>query len=199
MIHTIKGIVAAQQELQLTVDVGAIGLAVTVPSSVQTEVGKPISLHAYMHWNQEQGPSLFGFESELDKTVFLLIIGCSGIGPKLGIAILGQLGGPAFVKAVEEGNEKMLSSISGVGAKKAEQLIVQLKHKVAKLVKSGVQFEGAALIQEMHSVAEVLQSLNYSRREIDGAIDRLKELQDGSPVPFDRLLRQALSFLSKKA
>jgi Holliday junction DNA helicase RuvA len=199
MIQTISGVVTAQQESLLTVDVGTLGLGVSVPSSVHVTVGQPIALFAYMHWNQENGPSLFGFQTELDKTVFLLIISCSGIGPKIAMAILGQIGGPAFVQAVQDGNEKLLSSISGIGGKKAEQIIVHLKHKVTKLLKSGVQFEGAAQISEIHNVSEVLQSLNYSRREIDAAVDWLRDQQDGVQVPFDTLLRRALSFLSKKA
>lgn len=198
MIQTISGVVTAQQEMLLTVDIGVMGLGVSVPACVQVVVGQPISLFAYMHWNQENGPSLFGFQTELDKTVFLLIISCSGIGPKIAMAILGQLGGPAFVQAVQEGNESALSSISGIGAKKAEQIIVHLKHKVTKLLKSGMQFEGAAQISELHNVAQVLQSLNYSRREIDVAVDWLRDQHDGSQVAFDALLRRALSFLSKK-
>lgn len=198
MIQTISGVVTAQQESLLTVDVGTMGLGVTVPTSTEVAVGKPIALFVYMHWNQEQGPSLFGFATELDKTVFLLIISCSGIGPKLAMAVISQLGGSVFVQAVEQGDEKLLSSISGVGAKKAEQMIVQLKHKVAKLIKAGVKFEGAAHISEIHNVSQVLQSLNYSRREIDVAIDWLRDQQDGTQVPFDTLLRRALSYLSKK-
>lgn len=199
MIQTISGVVTAQQESLLTVDVGSLGLGVSVPACLQVTIGQPVTLHAYLHWNQEQGPSLFGFQTELDKTVFLLIISCSGIGPKIAMAVLGSIGGAAFVQAVHEGNIKVLSSISGIGEKKAEQIIVQLKHKVTKLLKSGVQFEGAAQISELHNVSEVLQSLNYSRREIDSAIDWLRDQHDGSHVAFDALLRRALSFLSKKA
>lgn len=198
MIQTISGTVTAQYESLLTIDIGPMGLGVTVPANMQIVIGQPIALFAYMHWNQEQGPSIFGFQTELDKTVFLMIISCSGIGPKLAMAILSQLGGSVFIRAVEQGDEKLLSSISGVGAKKAEQLIVQLKHKVAKLIKSGVKFEGAAHISEIHNVSEVLQSLNYSRREIDVAVDWLRDQHDGSQIPFDTLLRRALSFLAKK-
>lgn len=199
MIQTIVGTVTARQEGVLTVDIGALGLAVAVPSSLDVSVGAVVQLFAHMHWNQEQGPSLFGFRTELDKTVFLLIIGCAGIGPKIAMAILGQLGGASFLQAIVEENEATLSAISGIGAKKAEQMIVQLKHKVSKLVKAGVSFEGAAQIGPVHDITQVLQSLNYSRREIDTAMDWLRDQQEGFTLPFDTLLRRALSFLSKKS
>ena len=91
-------------------------------------------MQTYMHWNQDNGPTLYGFNSILEKTVFLLIISCSGIGPKIGLAVLHHLEPATFVQAIIEENIKVLSSISGIGAKKAEQICVALKHKVAKLL-----------------------------------------------------------------
>jgi Holliday junction DNA helicase RuvA len=199
MIQTIAGTVTARQEGLLTVDIGALGLAVAVPSSLDVAVGTAVELFAHMHWNQEQGPALFGFKTELDRTVFQLIIGCAGIGPKIAMAILGQLGGAAFLQAIAEEHEAVLSGVSGIGAKKAEQMIVQLKHKVSKLMKSGVTFEGAAQLGPIQDITQVLQSLNYSRREIDTAMDWLRDQQEGLTLPFDTLLRRALSFLSKRS
>lgn len=199
MINTISGKVLAQNDAMLTIDVQGIGFGVGIPATMHAAVGQEMSLFVHMHWNQENGPSLYGFEKELDKTVFLLIISCSGIGPKIAMAALAQLGGAGFVQAVQQGDDKMLSKISGIGAKKAEQMIVQLKHKVAKLMQSGVQFEGAEHIADLHNVTEVLQSLNYSRREIDAAVNWLQEQNKGNQIPFDKMVRQALSFLAKKA
>lgn len=198
MIETIKGVVTSRQDSLLTVDIGFVSFGVIVPTNMQTAQGQTISLYAYMHWNQEQGPSLFGFEHELDKIVFLLIISCSGIGPKLAMAIISQLGGSAVLHAIEQGDEKLLSSVSGVGVKKAEQIVIQLKHKVAKLYKSGITLKDDMHIPEMHTVSEALQSLNYSRREIDTALNWLRDQQQSQQMPFDTLLRRALSFLSKK-
>jgi Holliday junction DNA helicase RuvA len=198
MINTITGKIVAHNDGATTINVAGIGFAVGVPTSMKVAVGQDMTMHIHMHWNQENGPSLYGFANEMDKTVFLLIISCSGIGPKIAMAALAQLGGAGFVAAVQEGNDKMLSKISGIGAKKAEQMIVQLKHKVAKLLSSGVEFEGAEHIAELHNVTEVLQSLNYSRKEIDAAVNWLQDQNKGTVVPFDKMVRQALSFLAKK-
>ncbi len=199
MLNTISGTITAYEDGLVTIDTGLLGFGVTVPSTTQCIIGNKIKLFVHMHWHPEQGPSLYGFSKELDKTVFLLIISCSGIGPKIALAALGQLGGSAFVQAVQQGDQAVLSKISGIGAKKAEQMIVQLKHKVTKLLGSGVQFEGAEHIMDLHNVSEVLSSLNYSRSEVNNALSWLKEQNKGSEVPFDKLVRQALSFLAKKA
>lgn len=198
MIDSISGKVTAQNESHITVSVGPLGFCVSIPSTMHVAIGQEVDLFLYMHWNQEQGPSLYGFATELDKTVFLLITSCSGVGPKIAMAALAQLGGAAFVQAVQQADDKTLSKISGIGAKKAEQMVVQLKHKVAKLLKSGVQFEGAEHISDIHNVSEVLHSLNYSRNEIDAAMKWLQGQNKGTQVPFDKLVRQALSFLAKR-
>ncbi len=199
MFNTISGTITSCDGGLVTIDTGLLGFGVTVASTTQCIIGKKIKLFVHMHWNAEQGPSLYGFAKELDKTIFLLIISCSGIGPKIALAALGQLGGSAFVQAVQQGDQGMLSKISGIGAKKAEQMIVQLKHKVSKLLKTGVQFEGAEHIMDLHNVSEVLSSLNYSRSEVNNALSWLNEQNKGIEVPFDKLVRQALSFLAKKA
>src|SRR5579885_3374603 len=148
MLNYINGTIKSIDEKQVVMDLGPIALSVQVPSERAFSLGQQMILHTYLHWNQEQGPTLFGFASELERTVFLLVISCSGIGPKIALAVLDQLGPKLFLDAVQTGNEAALSNVSGIGQKKAEQIIVQLRHKVAKLLKSGVEIEetGAAKI-----------------------------------------------------
>ncbi len=197
MISTITGSIKAVEGKLLTVDIGFLSLAVQVPLGAQFVKGKKVELFTHMHWNQEQGPTLFGFATELERMVFLLVISCSGLGPKIALAVLADLGPQAFIQAVQQGNDKVLSKVSGIGAKKAEQVIVQLKHKVAKLVKSGVKLDGAAQLTQWNNITEVLESLNYSRAEITAAMKHLSNEYVGSDMPFDQLIRHALSFLAK--
>jgi Holliday junction DNA helicase RuvA len=152
-----------------------------------------------MHWNQEQGPSLFGFTSDLDKTVFLMIISCSGIGPKLGIAVLSAMSAKDFLAAVQTGNDKAFSAISGIGAKKAEQLIMQLRDKVAKLVKSGVELDETSQAGHWHTVSQALASLNYTCAEVAQTMKYLSQTYSGTSLTFDQLMRYALSYLAKKS
>jgi len=197
MVDYIKGSIKLISSVGVIIDVGAIGFMVTVPFPSAYKVGDIVELYAYMHWNSEQGPSLFGFSSPIEKEVFLIVISCSGVGPKIGMAVLQDLGSQAFLNAVQTGDDNALSKVSGIGSKKAEQMIVQLKHKVAKLAKFAC-FEGdQGDIAKMSEVSDVLKSLHYSKPEISAAMRYLSDKCGGKDYSFDQLIRFALSFLSK--
>ncbi len=198
MLASLSGTVQSLSTQLVVIDVGGIGFAVVVARETAFTLDQKIQLYTHLHWNQEQGPSLFGFITEAERTVFLLLISCSGVGPKLALAVLADLGVSPFIEAVQSGNEGALSSVSGIGEKKAEQIIVHLKHKVAKLMVTGASFEGAKVDERWHEVAQVLQTLNYSRTEISGAMSYVREACKGKQESFDQMMRHALSFLSKK-
>ena len=199
MIDQIEGTVKTTEAQRVVVDLGVICLALQVPDGSVFQAGTKQKVFVHMYWNQDNGPSLFGFHSEVERTVFLLIISCSGIGPKIGLVALAQLGPQQFIEAVQQGKDSVLSGISGIGAKKAEHIIVQLKHKVAKLIKAGIALEVAVGVQDWSNVMEVLESLNYSRMEVSAAMNYLRDKHACAQLPFDQLMRHALSFLAKKA
>ena len=86
----------------------------------------------------------------------------------------------------------------GIGAKKAEQMIVQLRHKVEKLLESGIVINDDASLTHWTTLNDVLVSLHYSRQEITAALSHIKDSDTNQNATFDHLLRQALSFLSKR-
>lgn len=198
MIYTVTGVVKAQYDQSLLIEAGPFGFLIQVPQGSGFQVGTTVMLQTYLHWNQEQGPTLFGFASDTEREVFLLIISCSGVGPKIGLAVLAQIGSQSFIRAIQQEDVAALSKVSGIGAKKAEQIIVQLKHKVANLIKLGIQLDDGGDIESWHTIGEVLESLNYSRNEINLAMKHLKQEYPNTQLPFDQLMRHALSFLSKK-
>lgn len=200
MIDRVCGTVIGCSEDSVIVMLQGIGFELYTPQATAYALNSMVTLYTYLHWNAEQGPSLFGFTDSLDRQVFLLIIGCSGIGPKIALSILSSLGSGGCIQAIAEHDEKALSKVPGIGAKKAEQIIVQLKHKVQKLLQSGVTFEGRQSLQQIHELADVLTSLNYGKKEIDMTVQWIKDQpMPSEPLPFDKLVRQALSFLAKKA
>ena len=201
MLDYVKGSIRLVNSDSVVLDIGNIGLKLGVSIPEAFKVGQNVEFYAYMHLNQENGPSLFGFESQLEKDVFLLVISCSGVGPRLGMAVLKDLGVNLFLDAITQENDKILSKVSGIGAKKAEQIIVNLKHKVAKLLESGVVMEQIGKtgdVSSLHEVSDVLKSLNYSRPEISAAMNYLGKNHAGPDSSFDQLIRHALSFLSNK-
>lgn len=196
MLAHVTGNVVATQDAALTIQVGGFGLAVSVFDGLTFTIGQTVTLYTYVHWQQDQAPSLFGFRTETEKTVFCLLLECSGVGPKLALAVLNKLGVDQIVHAIQTEDARILSNAPGVGIKKAEQMILHLKHKIDKL---SLIIATATLESPLplHDVIQALNALNYSKGEISYAMNQLKnEYQDVRPS-FDQLLRKALSFLAK--
>ncbi|MBU1007946.1 hypothetical protein KKA53_02615 [Candidatus Dependentiae bacterium] len=198
MIDYIIGKVHKINDKSATIMANGLGLSYHIPQTSTIKLGETVELYSYLHWNQEKGPSLYGFISELERAVFLLIIDCQKIGPSIAITILSQIPAPQFLEIITSQNESALCSINGIGAKKAEQLIMQLKHKVTKLISSGsVQTDMQQDFVQWQNVNDVLTSLNYSRPEISGAMKHLTETYKNQNYSLDQLIRAALGFLSR--
>jgi len=199
MISLLHGTVKEIAEQEIVLDCGSIGFEIQVPDSSLFTIGNTIDLFIHLHWNQEQGPSLYGFKTVPDRQIFQLIISCSGMGPKIALAILHQLGTPTFLQAIQTDDEQTLSRVSGIGSKKAEQMIVNLRHKVKKWLSSGATIDIASVQagQQWNDLINALESLHYSRPEINKAVKYLSKNQVGQ-LPFEQLMRKALAFLSKR-
>ena len=169
-------------------------LNIFVPTMQRKNQGEITNLYTHLHWHQENGPSLYGFDTKDAKLVFMLLIECNGIGPKAAISILNQAEGSNIITAIAEKDSKFLSSLSGIGAKKAEQIILTLHAKVTKIINDGIinLATGQTYINDLISV---LQSLSYSKVEVDQALNYLRSLEN-KPAGFDDALRKSLSFLT---
>jgi Holliday junction DNA helicase RuvA len=200
MIDHLHGIVTDLQPAHITLRVNdSIGFGVSVPNENKFNINQVISLHIHFHWNADNGPTLYGFEQVQDKNVFQLIISCSGIGPKIGLAALSSLSASAVLSAIATNDVKALSSVSGIGTKKAENIIVQLKGKVEKLLLASPELtEDNSAARHVTEVTQVLTTLNYTRQEIGSALDYVKAQSDYQNLAFDGLLRKTLGFLSKR-
>lgn len=199
MVDYIQGPVKFLEKQRIVVMVGSLGYGVQVSDEHQFSCGQQVELYTSLHWNQDKGPSLFGFKTMLEKQVFQLIIGCAGIGPKIALAALAHMSAGSFVSAVTEGDVKALSGVSGIGTKKAENMIVQLRSKVEKLVDSGVELgSGGEQAKHFSEVSQVLVTLNYSKPEINSALEYVKKHDDVMQLSFDGILRKALGYLSKQ-
>jgi len=199
MIDFINGTVKKVHEKGVTILVNGIGFFCHVPQPGSLAKDKPIDVFTYLHWNQEKGPSLYGFANELERTTFLLIIDCPKIGPGIALNILSQIEAPQFLEIITSQNEAALNAINGIGTKKAEQLIMQLKHKVAKLISTGyIKTEMQQDFVQWQHVNDVLSSLNYSKQEIGNTLKFLGKEHKDQNISLDQLIRAALGYLSKQ-
>jgi Holliday junction DNA helicase RuvA len=196
MLNHVKGIITERTDQLLVIECGGIGFAVQVPNAALWPITLEHMVYLYLHWNAEQGPSLFGFQSVQERQVFLLIISCSGIGPRIALALLAQLSPSSFVQAIAAQDLKLLSSVPGIGPKKAEHIAVQLRHKVTALLTQGA-FAQQDYASHWKDVSGVLESLHYSKSEVSRVLQHLTETGKTN-LPLDELLRHALSFLSKR-
>lgn len=198
MISFLRGKIKSIDSGLMMLDVNGIGYEINVSNWQVYTTGQEIEIQIYYHWHQENGPQLFGFDSSLSRKVFSLIISVSGIGPKIGLAILNQMSPEQFLQAITLADFKALSSISGIGAKKAELMVIQLKDKISKMAPMDmVSIEGATLTK-IKELSQALDSLNYSRAEINSALDYVKKSNIIEKATFDELLRKSLTYLAKR-
>ena len=118
---------------------------------------------------REDQLTLFGFATPEELRMFETLIGVSGVGPKLALAILSRVRGDALTVAIGSENAELLATVPGVGRKTAARLILELR---GKLVPSGAGAVGAPS-QADADVIEALRSLGYTTAEAHGALTRV--------------------------
>ncbi len=198
MLYSVTGTITHIKENKIVLQYSGLCFELLCPQASSLSLDQQTTLLTYLHWNQEQGPTLFGFKDILDKEVFLSIIDCSGIGPKLGIAILEAITAQDFLQIIAQEDIKALNIVKGLGGKKAEQLILHFKGKVDKIIAKHPITEKNKTIAAFSDLQQTLTSLNYSPTEIKQTTTILRQEATGKDIPFDLLLRKALILLAKK-
>src|SRR5947207_15118210 len=129
MIDIVSGQVASIDKASIVVMIGGVGLRVNVPKTVfevVTGVGHLVTLYTYLAV-REDSLTLYGFLTEEDRHLFEVLLSISGVGPKMGLAILSTLSVDHLKSAVAREEFDILTLVSGVGKKTAEKVIFELK------------------------------------------------------------------------
>jgi len=198
MIARLHGTVYSVDEFSAVVMVGGVGYMVTIPDCAKVILGSVIELVVYHHWVAEKGPSLFGFFSESEKQLFLALISVPKIGPSIAVSLMAQGGLAGLCDIILSQSSDRLSSFSGIGPKKANQIIASLYDVVQKLVSTGkISIDTESSGGALYDVQEALKNLTYSPTEIKNAVRYLNDKYGKDSVGVDVLLRSALSFLAK--
>ena len=110
-------------------------------------------------------PPFMALQQYKKKKIFLLVTECPGVGPKLGLGVVRQLAPGQFIQIIIEEDKKALSTINGIGPKRAEQIIVQLKHKVAALMEQGFDVGQEGSLSHWREISEDLMlSITQGRK-----------------------------------
>ncbi len=171
MIRTVRGSVVGRGKDYIIVEVGGVGLKVFVADSlaVTAVTGDAVFLHTYLQV-REDALNLYGFAGEDELGTFELLLGVSGVGPKVALATLSVLTPEALRLAVAGEEPAMIARVPGVGKRTAEKIVLELRDKIKG--PAGLQ----AFVQTTDTdteVVEALISLGYSVVEAQRAVQRL--------------------------
>lgn len=193
MIAMVTGVVAERESDTLVVQTdGGVGYFITVPAGVAERLPAPgsrVSLHTELVV-KEDGWALYGFDRPLERAVFQRLLGASGFGPRLALAVLSVLGPERTVRSVLARDLVALSSVGGVGRKKAERLVLELHDKLGDLALE----PEAPRTPGAEEAVRALMGLGYGPGAADDAVRAV--LADGAAPDTSQLIRRALQRLA---
>ena len=202
MISYIRGELVALEEDKAIVDVGGVGYGIFMSGQAMgqlTPVGRKVKIHTYLNV-KEDAMQLYGFLNRDALSVFKLLIGVSGIGPKGGLGILAQLTPDELRFAVMSKDIKAISAAPGIGKKTAEKLIVELKDKlkIEDVLDHQVEAANGAAEDTVNAqglqadAVQALTALGYGSTE---ALQAVRKVEMDESTTVEDLLKGALKYL----
>jgi Holliday junction DNA helicase RuvA len=194
MIAIVSGTLARRDGDTIVVQTpGGTGYEITVPLGVFERLpgpGQPVALHTELVV-REDGWTLYGFDSTTERLVFQRLLGASGFGPRLALALLSALGPDRTVRSVQERNLAALATVPGIGRKKAERLVLELQDRFADIA---VPPAPGAVPSRGDEAVKALTALGYTPAQADEAVRTA--LEAGSAEDTAGVLRRALQTLT---
>jgi len=196
VIAQVSGRLAAKQADRVMIETpGGVGYEIVVPLGVMERlpaVGEAVSLATELVV-REDGWSLYGFSADAERHFFQRLIGVTGVGPRIAIALMSALGLERGVRAVRDRNIALLASVSGIGKKTAERLALELADKLGEFEEAavaGAAPSGGAAEAALHA----LERLGYATVEADRALRQALAADGGGDA--ETLVRRALQLLT---
>lgn len=190
MIAGLEGKLQSRSTDGAIIKVGGVSLQVYMPASTLSTlgaIGEAVHLHTHLHL-REDNVALYGFATAEELELFRSLIGVSGVGPKVALAILSALNPGQLALAIASGNVDLLSSVPGVGPKMAGRLALELKGKLEGIMVSAPA-EGDA------EVVAALTGLGYSASE---AASALASLPDSAELSVEEKIKLALQYFASR-
>ncbi|MFI3170533.1 MAG: Holliday junction branch migration protein RuvA [Faecalibacterium sp.] len=196
MIHCLIGTILKKNLDSVVINCGGVGYLAQVPASVGgalPAVGSEATLYTYMNVS-ENDVSLFGFATEEQQASFKMLTSVSGVGPKVGLAILSVLEPARVALAISAGDAKAFTAATGVGNKLAQRIVLELKDKVGKGMVDGISLSDVSNIAHANAptagasqAIAALVSLGYSQSEAGLAVAKIDEA-----LPVEEIIKLAL-------
>ena len=193
MIGYVEGTISHAFADSCFVNVGGVGYRVFISASTRNrlKIGQQARLFTYLSV-REDAMMLYGFLSQEEYDLFMLLTGISGIGPKVALGILSAIEPQAFCKAVGQKQTSVLVKLPGIGKKTAERIIVELHDKLGQFSSDDEEESSDTDIvvgsaDEMTEVVQALVGLGYTQAEVLPVVKRLDLSQ-----PIEVLIKHAL-------
>lgn len=194
MIASLQGKVVSLGGDRAVIDVGGIGFLVHMPTSTLSKlgtVGAGVRLHTHLHL-REDNVALYGFASADELAMFQILLGVSGLGPKLALAMLSTMEVDKLATAIAAGSTDMLTVVPGIGKKTASRIVLELKDKMAA---GWLTAPAAEMAQDNTDVMAALTSLGYSIAEAARAVATLSPSPD---LSLEEKVKLALQYFAAK-
>lgn len=195
MIAQLTGRLVRRSPTELVIDVNGVGYSVNISlstfGSFQHSDGA-VTILTYLHV-REDALQLFGFATETERELFRLLISVSGIGPKMAQGILSGLNPAELRDAIAAGNLAALTSISGVGTKTAERIVLELRNRLGRTeaAEPGVVPTSAQLRTRSEALV-ALMSLGFTRQSAEKALQSVALETNHQNFTVEELIKRAL-------
>ena len=172
MIASLRGPVVARKPDHVVVECAGVGYRVAVSSGTLREVpgpGREVALHTHLVM-RDDAMQLYGFASEAERELFLMLVGVQGVGPKVALAVLSGGSPRELLNAMASGDAARFQAVPGIGKRTAERIIVELREKVAGSVSDEIVVTRAS--DDPRTIArEGLLGLGFDASEADELLD----------------------------
>lgn len=181
MIGYLKGKVIYMGADSAIIETGGVGYEVFCSATVFSKMstGAVAEVYTYLQISETSGAVLYGFSGMEEKNMFLKLISVSGVGPKMGMAVLSSMDVNGLAAAIATRDIKKLSSVKGLGKKTAERIILELREKVAALPDNAASARDIAMPSVNADGDEdaivALMTLGFTRAESQKAVLRARE------------------------
>lgn len=199
MIGYLKGIVTHLFREHCFIDVHGVGYRVFVPASTMEKltIGKETTVFTYMNV-REDAILLYGFATQDEYDLFMLLISVNGVGPKVALGVLSAVNPDGFRLAVHQKNIKVLTKMPGIGKKTAERIVLELQDKIGPVddgAVADIAVPSTAVSKGMMSEAvDALVGLGYSEQEILPVVEE----KAGICQTVEQLIKEVLKALGSR-
>lgn len=191
MISSLSGSVSELTAGAVEIDVAGVGYLVQAPASTLAGLGLQQGVRLLTHMVvREDSMAIYGFSTAEERELFRCLIGVTGVGPKLALAVIGHLKPESLRRAVASGDVALLTTVPGVGARSAQRMILELKQQLGE-IHSGAG--AGAEVTNLAEVREALLGLGYAPAEVAPVLDRVATAEAG----VEQMVKSALRALSR--